>query len=116
MMTSATASGRKSGVMLPIGALVLLTLAYLPLRLMMESPDLSEALYNAFYMYGTALQILFAVVILFVAVKIGVGQSIGRQWLLLGLGVAMFAVGDILWTSFELFLEIDPYPSIADVF
>jgi len=82
----------------------------------MESPTLSDALYNAYYIYGIALQPIFAAVILAVAASIGLRQSVGRQWLLLGLGVAMFAVGDIIWMTFELFLGIDPYPSIADLF
>lgn len=114
----ASAQTRRSGTTgspWPIALLVVLTLAYLPLRLLMEG-DLSTGLYNLFYMYGTGLQIVFAVVILSVAFKIGVSQNVGRQWLLIGAGVAMYAIGDILWTAFELFLEIDPYPSVADIF
>ena len=42
--------------------------------------------------------------------------ALGRQWLLVGLGVSLYAAGDIAWTLFDLFLGIDPYPSIADVF
>lgn len=99
-----------------ITLLALLALAYVPLRLLMESPDLSDGLYSAFYIYGIALQPLFAAIIIGVAVKIGLKESVGRQWLFLGLGVAMFAVGDVLWMVFELFMKIDPYPSAADVF
>lgn len=117
MNAPAQASGRRSALssLWLVGLLAALTLVYLPLRLLMEG-DIPTGLYQAFYMYGTALQVLFAVVILWVAVGIGTSQSVGRQWLLLGIGVAMFAVGDIIWTAFELFLEIDPYPSIADIF
>lgn len=115
-MTATTQQRRpEAGVSWPIVLLVLLTLAYLPLRLLMDT-DISAGLYNLFYIYGTALQVLFAAVILYVALAIGASQSVGRQWLLIGLGVAMFAVGDIIWTTFDLFLEIDPYPSIADLF
>ncbi|MRR12011.1 hypothetical protein EG835_05975 [bacterium] len=114
MSASASAPASK-GSLWPMMLLAALTLAYLPLRLLMDT-EVSTALYNAFYMYGTALQVLFAAVILFVAFSVGVSQSVGRQWLLLGVGVAMFALGDIAWTAFELFLGIDPYPSIADVF
>lgn len=115
---SASASTRRTGspaALWPIALLVVLTLAYLPLRLLMDT-DISTGLYNAFYMYGTGLQVLFAAVVLFVAFSVGISESVGRQWLLIGLGVAMFAVGDILWTTFELFLGIDPYPSVADIF
>jgi len=116
-MTANAAPRKRAGnAVLPIVVLVVLTAVYLPLRLLMESPDLADALYKAFYLYGVALQPLFAAVIIAVAASVGLKQGIGRQWLLLGLGVAMFAVGDVLWAAFELFLEIDPYPSIADIF
>jgi len=100
----------------PIIVLVLLAALYVPLRLMMESPTLSDSLYRVYYIYGIVLQPLFAAVIIAVAARIGLRQSVGRQWLLLGLGVAMYAVGDLIWMAFELFLKIDPYPSIADLF
>ena len=100
----------------PIAVLVVLSALYLPLRYMMESESVSEALYNGAYLYGTALQIVLAAVIIAVAVTVGMKQSIGRQWLLIGLGVSLYALGDVTWTMFDLFLGIDPYPSIADAF
>lgn len=99
-----------------IVVLCALTLVYVPLRLMMESSGISTPLYDAFYIYGTVLQVLFAIVVLRTAVKIGVRQSIGRQWLFMGIGVAAYAMGDVLYTIFELFMGIEPFPSVADVF
>jgi hypothetical protein len=99
-----------------IAVLVVLAALYFPLRLLMESPDVSEALYNASYIYGILLQPLFAAVILAVAAGIGLKQGVGRQWFFLGVGVAMYAIGDVLWMIFELVLNIDPYPSAADLF
>lgn len=110
-----TAASTRSKSFMPIVALVLLTLAYLPMRLAMEG-DLGTGLYNALYLYGPFLQVLFTVIICLVAINIGVRENVGRQWLLLGVGVGMLAVGDILWSAFELFMGIDPYPSIADIF
>jgi hypothetical protein len=106
----------RSSATVPIAVLLVLSVLYLPLRYLMESPTVSDGLYQAAYLYGTALQIVLAAVIVAVAVMIGMKQSVGRQWLLLGLGVAVYAIGDICWTLFELFLEIDPFPSIADIF
>lgn len=113
---SPTATGRT----IPIAnvltwVLAALTLLFLPLRLLMEG-DIAPALYNTFYIYGTVLQITFAVVILVIAARLGLHESVGRQWGLIGVGVACYALGDILWTVYELFLGIDPYPSIADIF
>lgn len=96
-------------------ALAVLTLAYLPLRLLMDT-DISVALYNAFYIYSTVLMAVFATAIIIVAARVGLHESVGRQWMLIGAGVASFAVGDILWTIFELYLDIDPFPSAADFF
>lgn len=72
--------------------------------------------YAAAYWYGTLLQVLFAAIIIAIAVNIGVRQNVGKQWLLVGLGVAAFAIGDIIWTVLELHLGLDPYPSVADIF
>lgn len=106
----------RSAITAPLVVLAALAVLYVPLRAMMESPTVSDALYNFAYLYGTALQVVLAATIVAVAVTIGMSQSVGRQWLLLGLGVTMYAVGDICWTLFDLFLKIDPFPSIADVF
>lgn len=106
----------KSRALPGLASLLVLTAAYIPLRLMMDSPDVGAALYRGAYMYGTALQVLFAATVVVTAMKIGLGSSIGKQWLLIGLGVSVYALGDICWTLFELYLGIDPFPSIADLF
>lgn len=98
------------------GLLVLLAAAYFPLRLQMESETISDAFYNFAYIYGIMLQPLFAAVIVAIAVRTGLKESAGRRWLLVGLAVTSFAIGDIIWMVLELFQELDPYPSLADVF
>lgn len=113
---AATRRPAKLTTRMPITILVVLSALYLPLRYVMGMDSVSDALYNAAYLYGTTLQIVLAASIVAVAVTIGMKQSVGRQWLLLGLGVALYAAGDVAWTLFDLFLGIDPYPSIADIF
>ncbi len=47
------------------------------------------------------------------------GRSTGhisRAWLYLGLGVATGAIGEILWTVYDLWLGYTPYPGLPDVF
>ena len=39
-----------------------------------------------------------------------------RAWLLLGVGIFSFCLGNAIWTYLENFLQIQPFPSIADVF
>ncbi len=38
-----------------------------------------------------------------------------RVWVALSLGVALFLVGDAIWTLEDLVWHIDPFPSVADV-
>lgn len=77
---------------------------------------LSDSASSAVYVFGTALAVLPAIIMLAVAFSIGVRQSVGRQWLLLALGAVSFATGDVVWTVIELVLGQDPYPSLADLF
>lgn len=108
--------GRPLSAVQSMSLLAVVTLVYVPLRILMESLDTASTLYYLAYLYGTGLQVLFAIVILAVAVHIGTRQSVGKQWLLLGLGVTMYAIGDVIWTILELFMGKSPYPSLADVF
>jgi hypothetical protein len=99
-------------------ALIVLVVVYGALSASMGTDAIPEGsvAYAAAYWYGTLLQVLFAAIIIAIAVNIGVRQNVGKQWLLVGLGVAAFAIGDIIWTVLELHLGLDPYPSVADVF
>lgn len=41
----------------------------------------------------------------------------GRQWLLLAIGSASYALGDLIWMYYELFARVEPpYPGWPDVF
>lgn len=82
----------------------------------MYADVLSGAAYTASYWLGTLMQVLFAVVIISTALRIGIDQGVGKQWLLVGLGVAAFAVGDVVWTVLDLHMGLSPYPSLADPF
>jgi len=77
--------------------------------------SLSGAGDDAVYVFGTALAVLPAAVMLWAARAIGPASSVGKQWLLLALGACAFAAGDVVWTVIELVLEQDPYPSVADL-
>lgn len=59
---------------------------------------------------------LAALVVLVVAFKYGAGETVRRRWVLIGVGVAMFAIGDVVWTVYEAGLGLEPYPSWADAF
>lgn len=120
-MSAQTTAPRTSGVITPgtyatAGVLVGLTAIFSFLSSQMYAGTLSDGAYAGAYWYGTILQVVLAAVILSVAVRIGLDQGVGRQWLLVGLGVASYAVGDVVWTVLDLHMGLDPYPSLADIF
>ncbi len=58
-----------------------------------------------------------AAVVLAAASKIGLDGSLGRQWLAIGIGVAVYALGDAVWAYYELILRVEvPYPGPPDAF
>lgn len=97
-------------------ALIGLAALYVYLSARMHAETLSAEAYAGAYVYGTLLQALFAGVIIATAFGIGTFERVGVEWLLIGMGVAMYAFGDLVWMQLELILEVDPYPSVADVF
>ncbi len=98
------------------GALAALLALFYLLDLQLYVETLSDAAYTAVYVYGIALQPLIAGIILWVAFSFAPGESVRRQWMLIGIAVTMFAIGDVIWMVLELFMGLDPYPSIADIF
>lgn len=45
----------------------------------------------------------------------GIGGSRGKVFLFFTLGLLAWFLGDVLWMLFSVFLDIDPFPSVADV-
>ena len=41
---------------------------------------------------------------------------IRRVWILLGIGLSLYFVGDLIWTYLENVLEIPPFPALSDFF
>lgn len=58
-----------------------------------------------------------AALILWVALRFPRGESIRGQWMFIGIGAALFALGDIAWSYYELVLGADvPFPGVPDIF
>lgn len=51
-----------------------------------------------------------------VAREYGVKTSHGKSFLLLTIGILLLLLGEVTWVVFEYFLEIEPFPSLADAF
>lgn len=85
-------------------------------------------LLSASYIFGSSAQSFFNQTIYLLAPIIaaaagimvvslfGVRDRAGRDLLFMALGFVFWALGDVLWYIFKLFLKIDPFPSIADIF
>lgn len=104
------------GTVVSLASLVALTAAWAYLNIRMYDGTLGETAYAASYVSGTLLQALFAGFILAASFRIGTAERVGVAWMLIGISVAMYTFGDLVWMQLELILEVDPYPSVADVF
>jgi hypothetical protein len=51
-----------------------------------------------------------------VAVQKELDPRLRRAWFLLGLGSFSFWLGNVTWTYLENVLQVQPFPSIADIF
>src|SRR6185436_15447854 len=51
-----------------------------------------------------------------VASETRVAATLRRAWFILGLSFLMFLLGNLTWAYLEVVLQIEPFPSIADVF
>jgi hypothetical protein len=61
---------------------------------------------------------ILVVLSLFYAAKFSYkqGKRVQISWLILGVAVLSYAIGDSLWTILELVIHQQPFPSIADFF
>jgi len=51
-----------------------------------------------------------------VAAQKSLSTPLRRAWFILGLSFFMFFIGNLIWAYLELVLQVEPFPSIADVF
>ncbi|HEX9093779.1 MAG TPA: hypothetical protein VF902_07330 [Coriobacteriia bacterium] len=97
--------------LLTILALVALTIAN---QLPPEKADAAISLTTDLGSVGFGF--LAAAVLLLVARRFQPGNPLRRIWLLLGIGIGVYAVGDVVWTVLDVrsgFGDV-PYPSLAD--
>lgn len=60
---------------------------------------------------------LAASVLVVTGSQLRVGSSVGRPWLLIGLGAASYLIGDAVWTAIEVGQGREvPYPGVSDLF
>ncbi|MFX1338686.1 MAG: hypothetical protein ACFFDK_08760 [Promethearchaeota archaeon] len=54
--------------------------------------------------------------LLYVAVLYNLSTKAGKIWLLFALGLLAWTIGEVIYSYYELFTDIQPFPSIADFF
>jgi diguanylate cyclase len=97
-------------------ALALPVLWYAGVRALMASG--AETATLALSDFGeAALVALAAAFIIHAAYRFGWTEQAGRNWLLIGVGVALFALGDVLYGYYEVFTASGevPYPGLPDI-
>jgi len=68
--------------------------------------------------FGETFVVAFAAALVIkTALSFGAGEALRRQWMLIGIGVACFAIGDAVWSWMEVVQQAEvPYPGLPDVF
>jgi len=57
-----------------------------------------------------------AIVIIRTAMRFGQGEPLRKQWLAIGMGVMLYALGDVVWTYIEVIQRAEvPYPGLPDL-
>lgn len=77
------------------------------------SEEADYGFYDITYSLGSA---ICAVMAFLVARRYWGSQVFGTAYSALGIAFVMLLIGDIGWQYYEFVLEIDPYPSLADIF
>lgn len=65
---------------------------------------------------STAVNAAAGVVILSIAARYEPGEHYRRYWTLIGVGVIVYALGDLTWAVYELGAGEVPYPGLPDLF
>jgi diguanylate cyclase len=79
----------------------------------------SEAVSLAVSDFGEAAFVALAgAFVVYAAYRFGIAEATGRNWLLIGVAMLMFAVGDVVYGIYEVVLQVEsvPYPGWPDVF
>jgi diguanylate cyclase len=98
-------------------ALVVLALAGLVIKGYLPAARVEIAMAIVSDVGSIVFGLLAAALLFFAASHYDRGNPLHQIWLLLGAGIGVYAVGDIIWTVLEFgsgFKEV-PYPSLADV-
>ena len=117
-MTPAKASGLPAWLKGPWGILGIIFILYILLNLAWTyfhwgGPQQVTLIAN---LLSLPPSLLASIVAWRVAAQTSLSAPIRRAWLILGWSFFMFLLGNLIWAYLEVVLQVEPFPSIADVF
>lgn len=96
-----------------LGLLIFLTvILYVYSLNSVDDPDAFE-ITDILYAFGALVCGIYGIM---VALKYRGSEILGKTYFALGLGFLMLFVGDVILNYLQIVLEVDPYPSLADIF
>jgi len=100
-----------------IGGLVLLVLGIIWYMVwaLFSQPKASLETFISSILLITVFLLIFLLSLL-VAISPCNDYRLRRGWLLLGIAAVSYMIGECIWFYYESFLQIDPFPSLADLF
>lgn len=111
-MTTRVVISRRTWAIALAGALGLVAVAFV-----VFAPPADPRIARSLAYLDDLFIIAAAMVIVRVAASFTVGEALWRQWMLIGVGVTSFAIGDVVWAFNDLMLNRpDPSPGLPDVF
>lgn len=75
-----------------------------------------EAFEEMVYYVSMATPLISGSASFYVAFRYGMSQVFGKSFLILGVALISVFLAEVTYYAYEVILEIDPYPSIADIF
>ncbi len=79
-----------------------------------ESQEFEARLFTSIVV--TSMAFVAGIFLLYLGIMYKMSTAVGKMWFLLGLGILLFGVGEFIYSYYDIFTDIAPSPSPADVF
>lgn len=94
--------------------LAMIIIWFIPSLIFSEAMEFEANIFQSILIIMTAA--IDTICLWYLANRYKLPTTLGKMWFLLGLGMLGWFIGEIIYTYYENFTEIDPFPSIADLF
>ncbi|TFG27706.1 MAG: hypothetical protein EU532_06860 [Promethearchaeota archaeon] len=94
--------------------LAMIIIWFIPSLLFSEEMEFEANMFQSYMIIITAG--IATINLCYLAKRYKLPTTLGKMWFLLGLGMLGWVIGEIIYTYYENFTDIEPFPSIADLF